>query len=152
MARFRFSLQSILDIKMKMETQAKQEFSLAMNELDNEEQKLNGFIARRDHYQEEIRRLLQGTLKFREIEDNKNAIIYLDEEIDKQKKVVARARIKVDAAREKMTEAVKDRKTYEILREQAFEEFMREENRAESKSVDELVSYTYGQRIQAENR
>lgn len=151
MARFRFSLQSILDIKMKMETQAKQEFSLAMNELDTEEQKLADLRNRREQYQDEIRRLLQGTLKFREIEDNKNAILYLDEVIEKQQVVVAKARMKVEAARAKMTEAVKDRKTYEILREQAFEEFMREENAAESKSVDELVSYTYGQRIQAEN-
>ena len=29
MARFRYSMQSILNIKMKMETQAKQEFSTA---------------------------------------------------------------------------------------------------------------------------
>ena len=132
MARFRFPLQSILDIKMKMETQAKQEFSLAMNELDTEEQKLLELRNRREHYQEEIRKLLQGTLKFREIEDNKNAILYLDEVIEKQQVVVAKARMKVDTARSKMTEAVKERKTYEILREQAFEEFMREENAAES--------------------
>ena len=151
MARFRFPLQSILDIKMKMETQAKQEFSLAMNELDTEEQKLSELRNRREHYQDEIRKLLQGTLKFREIEDNKNAILYLDEVIEKQQVVVAKARMKVEAARAKMTEAVKDRKTYEILREQAFEEFMREENAAESKAVDELVSYTYGQRIQSDN-
>ena len=29
----------------------------------------------------------------------------------------------------------------------AFEEFLKEENRAESKEIDELVSYTYGKRI-----
>lgn len=122
-----------------------------MNELDAQEQKLLQLKDRQRAYEDEIRKLLQGTLKFREIEDNKNAILFLEEAIAKQQIVVAKAHTRVEQARAKMAEAVKDRKTYEILREQAFEEFMREENRAESKSVDELVSYTYGQRIQAEN-
>ena len=37
MARFRYSMQSILNIKLKLETQAKQEFSAARAALDREE-------------------------------------------------------------------------------------------------------------------
>jgi len=40
-----------------------------------------------------------------------------------------------------------ERKTYDKLREKAFDEFMAEEKRAESKMVDELTSYTHGQKI-----
>ena len=39
-----------------------------------------------------------------------------------------------------------ERKTHEQLREAAFEEFKKELAKEESKEVDELVSYTYGQR------
>ena len=39
---------------------------------------------------------------------------------------------------------------HERLKEKAFEQFMREENAAESKAVDELTSYTYGQRRKEE--
>ena len=35
---------------------------------------------------------------------------------------------------------------HEKLKEKAFEQFMKDENAAEGKAVDELTSYTYGQR------
>lgn len=152
MAKFIFSLQSILEIKQKMETQAKQEFSLAMNHLDEEEEKLKALYDRQEMYRENARNLLKGTLKIREIEDNKRAISLMDDYIAQQKVVIVRAKAIVEKAREKMSEAVKDRRTYDILREQAFEEFMREENKAESKAVDELVSYTYGLKVQHEQQ
>ena len=45
-----------------------------------------------------------------------------------------------------MAEAMKERKMHETLREKAFEAFLQEENHAESKAIDELTSYTYGQK------
>ena len=44
MARFRYRMQSILDIKLKMETQAKQEFAAAQQRLNEEEEKLAALI------------------------------------------------------------------------------------------------------------
>lgn len=43
----------------------------------------------------------------------------------------------------RLNDAVKERKTYEKLRENAFEDFMQEMNAQESKEIDELVSYSY---------
>lgn len=146
MAKFVFSLQSILNIKLKMETQAKQAFAAAKNRLDEEEQRLEELYQRKNSYEERAKELLQGTLRIRDIEDNKNAILMMDAFISDQQKRVERAKIQLEYEREQMTEAVKERKTYETLREQAFEEFLQDENKAESKAVDELVSYTYGQR------
>ena len=45
-----------------------------------------------------------------------------------------------------ITEAMKESKTHEKLKEKAFESFMKEENAREYKEIDELVSYTYGQK------
>ena len=36
-----------------------------------------------------------------------------------------------------------DRKTHEILKEKAFDEFKKEAEKEESKAVDELVSFTH---------
>ena len=47
----------------------------------------------------------------------------------------------VDAAGRKMMEARTQTKTYEKLREHAFDEFLQEESRAENKEIDELNSY-----------
>ena len=46
----------------------------------------------------------------------------------------------------KLQNAMQEKKTQERLKEKAFEEFVREENAKESKEIDELVSYTYGQK------
>lgn len=151
MARFRYSLQSILDIKMKMETQAKQEFSAAKNALDEEEEKLEELRRRKRTYEEETRELLTGVLNVREIEEGKEAILCMDNYIGMQMLNVQKAREKLDEAREHLTEVMKERKTHETLREKAFEEFLQEENKQESKAVDELTSYTYGRKRQVDN-
>ena len=39
---------------------------------------------------------------------------------------------------------MKDRKTHEKLRENAFDEFLMELSAEEKKEIDELVSYKYG--------
>ena len=63
----------------------------------------------------------------------------------------AMAEKKLNVAREHLTDVMKERKTHEALRDKAFEEFMQEENKAEGKAVDELTSYTYGQKRQVKN-
>jgi flagellar FliJ protein len=146
MAKFRYSLQSILNIKLKMETQAKQEFSAAMGALNDENAKLSALNESLSALEKESVKLLEGILDLREIDDNKQSISLMKEKILIQKDNVRTAEKNVELAREKLTEVMKERKTHETLREKAFEEFIHEENRAESKSVDELTSYTYGQK------
>jgi len=46
-----------------------------------------------------------------------------------------------------LQEVVQERKTHEKLREYAFDEYVKELNAAESKEVDELVSYSYGKAV-----
>ncbi len=146
MARFRYRLQNILNIKLKMEEQAKQNFSTARILLDEEEEKLAILRERKYGYEEYARKLLNGSLNVREIESNQNAILAMDGFIAAQQLEVSKAVRRLEAARERMTVAMQERKTQETLREKAFDEFMRDESRAESKAIDELTSYTYGQR------
>ena len=148
MARFQYSLQSILNIILKMENQAKQEFSAAKNALDTEEEKLIRLKNRKQLYEQEAVRLLSGILNVQEIEDNKTAILRMEEYIAEQILRVEKARKDLEAAREYLTEIMKERKTHETLKEKAFESFVQEENKRESKEVDELTSYTYGQKQQ----
>ena len=147
MARFHYSMQSILNIKMKMETQKKQAFSAARAVLDQEEEKLQGLILRKQGYEEEAVGLLCGNLELRDIRENNTAMLRMDGFIADQQVCVSAAEEKLELARAEMTEAMKERKTHENLKEKAFAQFMLEENRRESKAVDELTSYVYGQRM-----
>lgn len=147
MARFRYRMQGILDVKMKLENQAKQEFAAAKAALDAEELKLEALRERKAGYEEKTRTLLTGDLNVQEIADSKAAILRMDEYIEVQMQQVRDAARKLDAAREKLKEVMQERKMHEKLRENAFEEFLLDEKKQEGKEVDELTSYTYGQRI-----
>lgn len=151
MARFRYSMQSILNIKLKLETQAKQEFSTARAALNQEEERLQSLYDRKSGYEEEGTRLLSGTLKLREINENKMAIRCMEDYIEKQQINVNMAEEKLERARERLAEVRMERKTHERLKEKAFDAFLMEEKRQESKEIDQLTSYTYGQRRSEEN-
>lgn len=146
MARFRYSMQSILDIKLKMENQAKQEFSAARARLDKEEEALRRLEERKRGYEEEAAGLLSGILRVREIEENKEAILRMDGFIADQRQRVALAEEGLEQARMRLTETMQERKTHENLKEKAFGQFLEEEKRQEGKEVDELTSYVYGRR------
>ena len=146
MARFHYSMQSILNIKLKMETQAKQEFSSARAALDQEEERLQQLYDRKAGYEAEAAELLMGVLNPRDIEANKAAILCMGDYIEDQKVQVAEAEKNLELARERLTEVMMERKTHETLKEKAFEQFLLDEKRQESKEIDELTSYTYGQK------
>ena len=146
MAKFIYRMQSILDIKIKMEEQARMEFATARIRLDEEEEKLNHFIARKADYEEEGRRLRKDSLQVFEIRENRQAIERMDELILFQKDAVLRAERILDEARMRLQTAMQESKTQEKLKERAFEDFLRELGAQEAKEVDELTSYTYGQK------
>ena len=146
MAKFRYRMQSILNIKYQLENQAKMDLGRAQVRLMEEEEKLQTLIDRKEAYLEEGRRMRSKTLHVSELRDNSNAVSVMDEMIDRQKEQVAKAEEAVEAARVRLQEVMQERKMHERLKEKALEQFRREENAAEFKSVDELTSYTYGQK------
>lgn len=149
MAVFRYKMQSILDIKLKMETQAKQEFAQARMVLDREEEKLEMLCKRKQEYEAYAQELLSGRLDMQEISQNNVAILRTQDAIEEQKKRVFRAEQLLEKAREKLQEVVQERKVQETLKEKAFEAFLQEEKQQESKEIDQLTSYTYGQKLKS---
>lgn len=146
MAKFVYRMQSILNIKNQMETQAKMELGQAQRRLMEEEERLSELYDRRRGYLEEGRKLRKEALKVQSLRDNEYALARMEEFIEDQKLNVRKAEEKVEAARAKLEEIMKERKAQEKLRERAFEQFVHELNAQESKEVDELTSYTYGQK------
>lgn len=149
MAKFVYRMQSILDIKLKMEEQARQAFATAKTKLDEEQEKLEQLQKRKAGYEQRAKELLLQKLDFLEIEANHNAIDRMDEFISLQRQHVERAQEQVEEAREALAQVRMERKSQEILKEKAFEEFKQELNRAESKEIDELTSYTHGRKALA---
>ncbi len=147
MAVFRYKMKNVLDVKEKMEDQAKAAFAEAMAGLNAEEEKLKTLTDRREWYEEEGRRMRLTTIDVNELRDNTRAIDNLKEQIEQQKENVKRAESVVDKARNNLNTAMQERKIQEKLRDNAFEEFVHELNAAESKEIDELVSYRHGLKV-----
>ena len=150
MSRFIYRMQNILNIKYKLEEQAKTEFMLANQILRQEEEKLQELINRKINYEETIRKLLQNQLQVDRIRENQEAIRRMEEFIQAQKVRVEEAARQVEIKAAKLTELMQERKAQEKLKEKAFEVFLQEENAREGKEIDELVSFTYGRKQREE--
>ena len=96
-------------------------------------------------------KLRMEVIDLRKMRENKIAILKMDEFIADQKMEIARAAKAVERARAVLQELMQERKAHEKLKETAFEEFLKEEQAIESKEIDELTSYTYGQKLMEEN-
>lgn len=151
MARFRYKMQGILDVKEKLETRAKQEFAEANRRLADEQEKLAALQARKKAYLEEGVALRMERIDVRKIRENKMAVMKMDEYIAKQIIQINQAAKVVERARAALQELVQERKAHEKLKENAFAEFMKEELYQESKEIDQLTTYTHGQKLMGEN-
>ncbi len=143
MAKFIFKMQNILDIKMRLETQAKTEFAEATARLNAEEDKLKELLSRKRFYELEIVAMSEKKLDVAELKRQNGSIKAMQDLIEQQTVVLRIAQRNMDRAREKLNEAMQERKVYEKLKEKAFEEFKLELNAEEKKEIDELVSFTY---------
>ena len=145
MAKFVYRMQSILDIKEKLEEQARLEFAQANKHLADETEKLKKLQERKDFYEQQGRKLQEDSLKVVEILENRDAIAKMQEFITYQQEMVVKAEAMVEEARQKLTQARQESKMHNKLKEKAFENFLEEEKAGEAKEIDELTSYVYGQ-------
>lgn len=143
MAKFVYRMQNILNIKEKIENQEKIAYGMANARLAEEQEKLQGILIRRAGYEAKARKLVSGNLQIQEIKECKRAIDVMKSRQRTQMMNVHGAERNVEQARQRLNEAMKERKTQEKLREKAFDEFKEELKHEESKEIDELVSYSY---------
>lgn len=143
MAKFVYKMQNILDIKNKLETQEKTAFAIAMQKLRTEEERLSRIDSEILEYEKLIRLQNEGSINIQEWKRCNEALEYKKNEKRKQIQQIKLAQKNVDIARGRLNKVMVERKTQEVLKEKAFEEFVHEVNESEKKEVDELVSFTY---------
>ncbi len=143
MAKFIFKMESILSVKEKLEEQAKAEYSIEIMKLRQEEEKLEELENRKNAYQTRLYEAVMDTLNISEIKILEDSVENIKYNIKLQLIVIANQQKSVDRAREKLDNAMKERKTYEKLKEKAFEEFKEQINAEEQKEINELVSFKF---------
>lgn len=144
MAKFVYEMQNLLNLKEKLEEQKKATFGMAKSKLDEEQKRLEDLYEKKAGYQKNLVECFSSKLDLRNIKKNEEALKIVQIKIEQQSIVVKQAERQVELARIQLTEAMKERKTHEKLREKAFEVFKSELLHEEGKEVDELVSFKYG--------
>lgn len=143
MAVFRFKMQNILNLKYRLEEQQKIAFAEAQNALYTEEERLAKLEADKASYEEKLKEAALGDIDITDIRRLTSNIDTMKILIEDQKLRIEKAEEEVEKQRELLADAVKERKTYEKLREKAFDRFVKEEEAKEKAAIDELVSYQF---------
>ena len=150
MAKFVYRMQSILDLKYKLEEQEKTAYGLASQKLQEENKKLQQLMLRRMEYEKRAGELAVGKIDVHAIRENKHAIDIMKSMIRDQIMQVHVAEKQVELARKRLQAVMVERKAHEKLREKAFEQFQAELAAEEAKEIDQLVSFTYHDHAQKE--
>lgn len=143
MARFNYKLQSVLDIKQKLESQEKIAYGLAAAKVQKEQEELQKLLIQKANYDRQARELVEGDIDILKINTCRKAIETMKTRIRAQMMKLHEAQKQLEIVRRRLNDVMIERKTYEKLREKKFEEFKQELSHEEMKEVDELVSYTY---------
>ena len=116
MARFRYRMQNILNVKEKLETQAKNEFAIAAAKEREEEEKLRALNERRDGYEARLKGLVEDKLKVIEIKEAEDDLEIIKYHVRIQELNLAAARQELEVARQKLTVAMQERRLTKSLR------------------------------------
>ena len=146
MAKFKYRMQNILDIKMKLEFQAKIAYGIANQKYLDEQKKLQEIMLRRASYEKVLKESMIGKIDVRQVSHARADVNTMKTLMRRQMMEVHKAERMLEDARKALNEVMMERKTHEKLKEKAFEQFKAELNAEESKEIDQLVSYTYNNR------
>lgn len=150
MKKFQYSMENVLQIKLKMEEQCKIAYGNARMRLTEEENKLEELKKKLAAYEEELRCLRKNRLDLLKIKQGEQAIDIMKQKIKQQTTVVKNAAHRLEIARIRLNDAMVERKTQEKLKEKAFEDYMLEYEAEEQKEIDELNSFNYSKPAQDE--
>lgn len=150
MAKFIYSMQNVLNIKERMETQAKTEYAQMLGALYDEEVKMHNIMSTLNSYKVQASQLSIGKLDIAKIRRCNEAIKITEDMAKNQAVMVKLAERNVEASMKRLADAVKERKVQEKLKEKAFEQFLQELNAQEMKEIDEVVSFNYNDREEDE--
>lgn len=135
MKNYKFSLQSVLQVRDNEEKNVLEDFVLTQNKLDKEYAKI-----------EELQRSLETCLEKRSPIKNIQELMMenfykvdLEDKIKFQDRVIEQGKIELEEVREKLQIAQKDKKIIEKLKEKDLYEYKSEMEKNNQKEIDEFA-------------
>lgn len=142
MAKFKFGLQRVLEIKEKFEDEKKNSYAEQKKKLEEENLKLEKLKVDMEQIRTERNSASGESMKIRELSYYGNYIQGLSSMIEVQNTRVEEKEQTVESAREELLEATKDRRILENLKLRSLEQYKYELKQEEDKLTDQFVSYS----------
>lgn len=136
---FKFRLASIKKLKEYLEKRCKDEFARCLTNLHLAQEKQRRIELGIQLIEEEISTLQQGVLDLPQLIVSQNYLRFLQEELVRQKAIVAEKKEELERARSKLMEAMKNRKIMDKLEEKQYEQYIYEQDKKEQALLDDLA-------------
>ena len=112
-----------------------------LNRADAELERLEGLL---ENVKLRRHELLEEGADIREVQENYRREVAVTVQIENQKVIIANCEEVVEKRREELGERMRERKTYERLRERAYDDYNVEMKREEMRTVDDVASMAFG--------
>jgi flagellar FliJ protein len=143
MARFRFRLQSVLDVRSRVVDERQRELALRQRELGEARDRLAFLEDARDRQRATLERD-HRSFDVEALRATYGHLAYLDRAIEEQSVCVAACAADVERAQHKLVVANTDRKVLETLRSRRYDAFTSDLAEHEQREVDDLNARRFG--------
>lgn len=139
-AKFKFHLETLLEVRQLQEQQAQARLVDQLRVIEAEKAVLAELEGAATAYRAELAERQKGNLDIHAVMTYMNYLNTLDSRIHQQLACIAAAEQAAERLRLELLEATQRKKSVEKLRERHFEEFSKEQQRAETLFLDEMSS------------
>lgn len=140
MSGYKFKLQRVLDYKETLEGLKKSEYGTAIQKLNEEKEILSSYISKKSEIIKQFN-TIDDKINIGSFRTYNNYISEITNRIKKQEENVMYAEREAIKIQEELLEAMKEKKSFEKLKEKDHKEFILEEKREEEKIMDQIVTF-----------
>lgn len=140
MAKFRYKLQTVLDVAEHKERSVRMDLVRAQAAESEARQRLDATLQMGTHWEERVRDLQHGRLDARQLHDMLRGLDSMRQRAAREREALRAAERAVEAVRVRLTEAAQSRKMLERLKERAGDEYNAQALSLQIKATDEIAS------------
>lgn len=147
MKRFKFTLQSLLDMRERHELECQRDLAKIERQRLEIEDRLRAMQARIDSGKSELTQRLTGQVDADSLRQQATMTMHLDAEARRLSGHLAEVYREGARRRQILAKAQQERKSIERLRERRFEQWKREQAKREELAIDDLVSTRFAHEL-----
>ena len=138
---FNFKLEKVLDYRENIEKKNKEEFSQKLAIYNKEKEELEKLTLKKQIIQSN--EYTKNLKTANDLRIYQRYLMYIEKSIEEKKLDLEEAEKELEKSRLNLVKSTKDKKIIEILKENAFEDYLNEENRIEQKNLDDIALRGY---------